>query len=211
MIHFLSRSLIAVLACVTCAGFARADASADKILFNARAYTLDASAPWAQAVAVRGNRIIYVGDNTGALRLAGPRTRKFDLEGKMLLPGFIDTHMHPVSGGAYARALSLDTYGSVESWIDAIGEFAAAHESDSLIFGYGFLATTFGTQGPTRQMIDAVVADRPVLIMDEGFHGAWANSKALELLGIDSDTPDLVPGFSYYKRDAQGVPTGYLL
>ncbi|MDZ7644679.1 MAG: amidohydrolase [Woeseiaceae bacterium] len=119
--------------------------------------------------------------------------------------------MHPVSGGAYAKALSLDTFAGVDDWIAAIEEYAEANPDARLIFGYGFLASTFGPQGPTRQMIDAVVPDRPVLIMDEGFHGAWANSRALELLNITQDTPDPAPGFSYYKRDANGDATGYLL
>lgn len=183
----------------------------DRIFFNARAYTLDTVSPWAEAVAVKDDKIVYVGDNSGALALAGSATEKHDLQGAMLLPGFIDTHMHPVSGGGYARALSLDTFGTVEEWIESIKDYAAANSDKPLIFGYGFLGTTFGSQGPTASMIDAVVSDRPVLIMDEGFHGAWANSKALEALNITKDTPDPAPGFSYYKRDKQGNPTGYLL
>jgi len=167
--------------------------------------------PWAEAVAVKGQTIVYVGDNEGALALAGKGTLKHDVHGQMLLPGFIDTHMHPVAGGAYARALSLDTFGTVDSWIKAVAEYAKTHSDARLIFGYGFLATTFGPQGPTRQQLDAVVADRPVLIMDEGFHGAWANSRALAELNITRDTTDPVPGFSYYKRDASGQATGYLL
>jgi predicted amidohydrolase YtcJ len=119
--------------------------------------------------------------------------------------------MHPVAGGAFAKALSLDTFGTVEDWIQAIKDYAAAHPDAPLIFGYGFLATTFGPEGPTRQMIDEVVNDRPVLIMDEGFHGAWANSKTLQTLDISADTLDPTPGFSYYKRDSRGNPTGYLL
>ena len=187
------------------------DPSADSIFFNARAYTLDSAAPWAEAVAVKDDKIVYVGDNSGALALAGSATQKHDLQGAMLLPGFIDTHMHPVSGGGYARALSLDTFGTVAEWVESIKDYADANSDKSLIFGYGFLGTTFGTQGPTAAMIDAVVSQRPVLIMDEGFHGAWANSKALEALNITKDTPDPAPGFSYYKRDEQGNPTGYLL
>ncbi|MFT5710339.1 MAG: putative amidohydrolase YtcJ [Halioglobus sp.] len=183
----------------------------DSIFFNARAYTLDSATPWAEAVAVKDDKIVYVGDNAGALALAGSVTQTHDLQGSMLLPGFIDTHMHPVSGGGYARALSLDTFGTVEEWVESIKDYAVANTDKPLIFGYGFLGTTFGAQGPTASMIDAVVPDRPVLIMDEGFHGAWANSKALEALNITKDTPDLAPGFSYYKRDEQGNPTGYLL
>lgn len=188
-----------------------AHAAADRIFLNARAYTVNAAEPWAEAVAVTGDTIVYVGDNEGAKALVGETTVLHDLGGQMLLPGFIDAHMHPLSGGGYARALSLDTWGTVEDWLNAVGEFVAANPGDGLLFGYGFLATTFGPEGPTRQQLDAIVADRPILIMDEGFHGAWANSAALRQLGINRETPDPVPGFSYYKRDAKGEPTGYLL
>ncbi|TDG15437.1 amidohydrolase [Seongchinamella unica] len=188
-----------------------AHAAADRIFLNARAYTVNAAEPWAEAVAVTGDTIVYVGDNEGAKALVGETTVLHDLGGQMLLPGFIDAHMHPLSGGGYARALSLDTWGTVEDWLNAVGEFVAANPGDGLLFGYGFLATTFGPEGPTRQQLDAIAADRPILIMDEGFHGAWANSAALRQLGINRETPDPVPGFSYYKRDAKGEPTGYLL
>lgn len=206
------RNLPALLSLLLLAACTKDDApGVDAIFFNARAFTLDESAAWADAIAVDGDEIVYVGDNAGALALAGTDTVRHDLAGKMLLPGFIDTHMHPVSGGAYAKALSLDTFGTVDEWIAAIGEFAEANKDAPLIFGYGWLATTFGPTGPTRQMIDSVVADRPVLIMDEGFHGAWANSNALQELNITQDTADPVPGFSYYKRDEAGDATGYLL
>lgn len=184
---------------------------ADRVFTNAYVWTLNESEPVAEAIAIAGDKIVYVGDNEGALALTGEDTLIQDLGGRMLLPGFIDTHMHPVSGGAYAKALSLDTFGSVEEWIAAIDDYARSNPSAPLLFGYGFLATTFGSGGPTRQMIDAVVPDRPVLIMDEGFHGAWANTAALKALNITQDTADPVPGFSYYKRDAAGDATGYLL
>jgi predicted amidohydrolase YtcJ len=119
--------------------------------------------------------------------------------------------MHLVGGGAFSQALSLDTAGTVDEWIQAIVDYAEDNSDAPLIFGYGFLATTFGPSGPTRQMIDAVVPDRPVLIMDEGLHGAWVNTRALEELNITRETADPVPGFSYYKRDENGDPTGYLL
>ena len=181
------------------------------IYYNARAWTLNDEQPWAEAVAIEDDRIVYVGDNDGALALAGSATKRHDLGGQMLLPGFIDTHMHPIGGGAYALALSLDTFGTVEDWVAAIADYAEANPETPVIFGYGFLASTFGPTGPTRQLIDAVEDERPVLIMDEGFHGAWANTRALEALNISQDTPDPVPGFSYYKRDENGDATGYLL
>ena len=181
------------------------------VFYDARAYTVNPSEPWAEAVAVDNKRIVYVGDTTEALKLAGPNTELHDLNGQMLLPGFIDSHMHPVAGGAFALALSLDTGGSVESWVKAIEGYASANPALPVVFGYGFLASTFGPKGPLRSQIDAVVSDRPVLIMDEGFHGAWANTRALEALNITRKTPDPVPGFSYYKRDENGDATGYLL
>jgi predicted amidohydrolase YtcJ len=188
-----------------------ADPGVDRVFFNAKAYTLDETKPWAEAVAIDGDTIVYVGDTAGALALAGPVTQRHDLLGGMLLPGFIDTHMHPIAGGAYANALSLDTFATVDNWIVAIAEYAKEQPHAPLIFGYGFLATTFGPAGPSASMIDQVVSDRPVLIMDEGLHGAWLNSRALEALGITRETIDPVPGFSYYKRDSKGNPTGYLL
>ena len=178
---------------------------------NARVYTVAEEAPWAEVVVTRDDTIIYVGDAEGASHLIGDFTEVHDLGGRLMLPGFIDSHAHPVAGGAYATALSLDTWGTVDEWLAAIAEYAEANEDAELLFGYGFLATTFGPVGPTRQLIDAVVPDKPVLIMDEGFHAAWANTAALRALNISQDTPDPVPGYSYYKRDASGDATGYLL
>jgi len=176
-------AVAAILALQACGAREQADraAYADRIFTNAKVYTVDSQQPWAEAVAVSGNEIVYVGENAGAFELAGEDTVQHDLAGKMLLPGFIDAHMHLVGGGAFSKALSLDTSGTVDEWIQAIADY------------------------------DAVVPDRPVLIMDEGLHGAWANTRALEELDITRDTPDPVPGFSYYKRDKHGDPTGYLL
>ena len=184
---------------------------ADTVFLSARVYTVNSEQPWAEAIAIRGDTIVYVGDDDGASALIGDATTQIDLNGKLVLPGFIDTHVHPLAGGEFAKALSLQTNGTIEGWILALDEFAKANPDDEVIFGYGFLATTFGPEGPTRQLIDAIVPDRPVLIIDEGFHGAWANTAALAALNITQDTADPVPGYSYYKRDANGDATGYLL
>jgi len=187
------------------------DDAADFVFTNARVYTVDATQPWAEAVGIKGNEITYVGSSAGAEAQVGPNTRRHDVGGQLLLPGFIDSHMHPIEGGAYAKALSLDTNGTVDEWVQAIADYAEENKDAPVLFGYGFMATTFGPVGPTRQLIDAKVPHRPVLIMDEGFHAAWANSATLRALNITQDTPDPTPGFSYYKRDANGDATGYLL
>lgn len=211
----LSRNIIGAVFCaallVACGGGDSGSDRADLVFTNAKIYTVDDANPLAEAVAVRDSEIVYVGDAAGVAPYVGDETVVHDLAGRLMLPGLIDSHVHPISGGAYATALSLDTFGTVDEWVGAIADYAAANAEVPILFGYGFLATTFGPVGPTRQLIDAVVPDRPVLIMDEGFHAAWANTAALEVLGITQDTPDPVPGFSYYKRDANGDATGYLL
>lgn len=184
---------------------------ASHVFINAQIYTMNEAAPMAEALVVQDDRISFVGSNAEAQEFAGSKTELHDLDDGFLLPGFIDTHVHPVAGGAYAKALSLDTSGTVEQWVKAIESFAAENPDQPVLFGYGFLSTTFGVSGPHKDMIDQVVPDRPVLIMDEGFHGAWANSAALKALNITADTRDPTPGFSYYKRDADGEATGYLL
>jgi len=185
--------------------------SADLILFNGKIYTVNEQQPWAEAVAVKGGEIIAVGDLNEVKLLSGKATKHQDLQGSMLLPGFIDSHAHPVMGGAYVRSLSLDTFAGPTRWLAQIKDYAKQKPDDKVLFGYGFLASAFGPEGPTSAMLDQVVSDRSVYLMDEGFHGAWGNTKALELLKIDKNTPDLEPGFSYYKRDKNGNPTGYFL
>ncbi len=185
--------------------------SADLVLSNGKIYTVDEAKPWAEAVAIKDGNIVYVGSNEGANAWISAGTEKQDLAGKMLLPGFIDSHVHPVMGGSSVRSLSLDSFAGPDRWYQQVADYAKKKPDDKVLFGYGFLASAFGPKGPTAAMLDKVVADRPVYLMDEGFHGAWANTKALELLAIDKNTPDIEPGFSYYKRDANGNPTGYLL
>jgi len=88
--------------------------SADTVFLNANIYTVNEEQAWAEALAIRDGRIVFVGDTEDALSLAGAETKQIDLDGKLLLPGFIDTHVHPLIGGGYTRALSLDTFGGIE-------------------------------------------------------------------------------------------------
>lgn len=209
--HLATCFFVAILAAACAPSSEPANELGSLALINASIQTMDADNPHATAVVIRDDQIVYVGDTEGAAPFIGSSTNVRDLGGQLVLPGFIDTHVHPVMGGGYATALSLDTFGTVDEWVAAIAAYAAANEDKPLLFGYGFLATTFGPTGPTRQLIDAIVPGKPVLIMDEGFHAAWVNSAALKALNITQDTPDPVPRFSYYKRDENGDATGYLL
>lgn len=212
---FLLCSFLALVACSVAPGSGDSNTShaviADTVYFNARIYTVDDEQPWAEAIAIKGADILAVGSNESVKQFAGKDTLVQDMEARLMLPGFIDSHMHPLMGGAYALALSLDTFARPADWVAAIATYAQENPDLPVIFGYGFLASAFGENGPDKGMLDEVVADRPVFLMDEGFHGGWANSKALNILGIDKDTPDISVGFSYYKRDKNGEPTGYFL
>lgn len=184
---------------------------ADHIFSNGEIYTVEDENPWADAVVVKGDEIVFVGTEDGADAYSGPETLRHDLGGRIMMPGFIDSHTHMLLGGGYVNALSLDSAANPEDWLKSLSEYVTENPDLPVVFGFGFDSAGFGTSAPTKEMIDAVVSDRPVFLMDEGFHSGWSNSKTMEVLGITKDTPDPTPGFDYYKRDQNGNPTGWYM
>jgi predicted amidohydrolase YtcJ len=184
---------------------------ADRVFLNARIYTLEESAPWAEALAIRGDEIVYVGDNAGAQAYTGEATTVTDLGGKMMLPGFIETHMHLGTSIAYANAVTLSPAMSKREVLATVAEHVAAYPDQDPIVGMGFLGTAFGELGPTAADLDAIVSDRAVFIQDEGVHTAWINTEAMRRAGVTKETPDPVPGSHYFKRYPDGTPTGWLM
>lgn len=185
--------------------------SADKIYINGEIYTVNKEQEWAQAIAVKGNKITYVGDNDGARALCGKDTEICDLKGKMMLPGFIDGHCHPVMAAHYLCGVYLQIEWTVEECLAEIERFIKAHPDDDTYFGIGYAEWIFDETGPKKELLDAICADKPIMILGSSAHEAWVNSKALELSGITKDTPDPIPGFHYFHRDKEGNPTGHLL
>ena len=163
-----------------------------ELLFKSGAiYTVDGVRSWAQAVGVSAGKIVYVGTDLGAGAFIGPATRVIDLKGRMLLPAFQDVHIHPISAGLQARSCDLSGLTTATEYTAAIQKYARAHQGSGWITGGGWLMSAFGPGGkPSRQLIDAVVPDRPVLLSSADGHTHWANSKALELAKITRDTPD---------------------
>lgn len=186
-----------------------AQGPADFVFRNGRVYTVAGPQPWAQAVAVKGDIITHVGDDAGALALTGPDTRVVDLDGRLLMPGFVEGHTHPLLGAFLTSGVDLQ----VPTLADALGaiESYAKANPDGVVRGFGWRVDMFGPDGPTRADLDRILPDRPGFFFAIDGHSLWANSKALELAGVTRDTPDPIPGFSYYARDANGDPTGYLL
>jgi len=163
----------------------------------------------AGAVAVTAGRITAV-SRTSLLAEAGPRTDVVDARGATLLPGFTDAHVHPLAAGA--QRLTCDLSGlphSVPAYQQRIAGYARARPDLAWVSGNGWYGDAFPGGLPTREHIDEVVADRPVVLVSHDCHGVWANSRALELAGIDRNTPDPVGG--RINRDADGLPTGVLV
>jgi predicted amidohydrolase YtcJ len=182
---------------------------ADLVLRGGAVYTLDSARTWAEAIAIQGDEIVYVGSDEGVGRFTSPRTRVVDLRGAMVLPGFQDAHVHTIGAGNSQLTLSLHELLSPEDYLDAIGNYAKDRPALDWIVGGGWYIGVFEGEYPNRHLLDAVVSDRPVALMDGDGHTLWANSKALELAGIARDTPDPVNG--RIDRDpVTGEPTGSL-
>ncbi len=182
--------------------------NADLVFVGGGVYTVDVARPWAEAVAVRGGRVVFVGAEREVGDLVGPRTDVVDLRGRLLLPGFQDAHAHPLLGGAERLQCDLSGSQSAAEYRDLVAAYARAHPERAWILGGGWWMAAFPGGTPTRGELDAVVPDRPVLLINRDHHGAWVNSRALRLAGITRDTPDPVDG--RIERDAAGEPTGAL-
>src|SRR5271167_842717 len=201
---------IAFLSCVLASNLmAQSKPTADLIITNAKVWTVDKAHPTAQAVAVLGDRIIAVGSDGDVESLRGPATKAIDAGGKLLLPGFNDAHVHFVDGGLQLDAVQLNDAASRDEFVRRIGERAKQTPKGEWIQGGDWDETKWNpSELPTRQLIDPVTPDNPAFVGRYDGHSALANSAALRLAGITSQTPD--PPGGAIVRDAQGNPTGDL-
>lgn len=182
---------------------------AELVLRHGAIYTVDAQRSWAEALAIANGRIIYVGDNAGAEKFVDDKTRVLDLHGKMALPGFHDSHVHPVSGGLELGQCNLNGSKTQQEVFDKIRVYAAAHPEKRWIVGGGWDLPIFPNANPTKEQLDALVPDRPAHLIAADGHSSWANSKALAVAGITKDTPD--PSEGRIERDPKtGEPSGAL-
>jgi len=182
---------------------------ADLLFQNGRVYSFDAARSVHRALAVRDGRIRYVGADAGARAYVGPGTRVVDLAGRPLLPGFQDSHLHP-GGGLDLGKIRLHSVFDREEVFRRIVAWVGAHPESAWVVGRGWEAGAFKPAGtPTRQMLDAVVPDRPAWLTASDGHTGWANSKALALAGITAATPD-PPNGRIGREPAGSEPNGVL-
>jgi predicted amidohydrolase YtcJ len=182
--------------------------TASLVVTGARVWTGDPGMPWAEAVAVAGVEIISVGSAGEIARLIGDDTEVIATEGGMLVPGFIDTHVHFLSGGSALASVQLRDARTPEEFVDRIEAFARSVEPGEWITGGAWDHTNWGGELPRRDWIDEVTPDNPIWISRLDGHMALANSRALQQGGVDADTPDIAGG--EIIRDEDGRPTGIL-
>lgn len=181
---------------------------ADLVFTGGPVFTANTVRSRASAVAVRAGRIVAVGSDRDVRDLVGPATEVVDLAGRLLVPGFQDAHVHPVWGGLDMLRCDLREGENEADYLAAIAAYATANPDVEWVLGGGWGMSAFPGGTPTAAALDRVLPDRPAFLPNRDGHGAWVNSVALRLAGIDRDTPD--PADGRIERDADGHPTGTL-
>jgi predicted amidohydrolase YtcJ len=180
---------------------------ADALVVNAHVYTVNGAQPWAETIAIRMGKIVAVGGADDLEKLRGPATKVIDAGGRLVLPGFTDSHIHFLEGSVTLLRVHLDDAKTIPEIQKLVKEFADKHPDHPWILGRGWTYPTFGEAAlPDKKYLDEIVPDRPVYLTAFDGHTAWANSKALALAGITKQTPD--PPNGKFVRDANGEPTG---
>jgi len=165
--------------------------AADMVVMHGRIYTLDAKQPWAQALAIRGDKIVAVGDDTAIAKFRGPDTKVIDAAGQLVLPGFVDCHIHFMDGSLSLGRVNLEGAKDVAEIQERLRNYAAKHPENEWLLGRGWDYAMFGAAAlPDKKYLDELFPNRPVFLEGYDGHTYWANSKALTLAGINRDTPD---------------------
>ncbi len=206
---FQTRLNVLLLAAVTLPAAAESPQPADIIVVNARVYTINPKQLWAEAIAVRGDKILAVGDKTKIESYRGKTTKVIDADGRLLLPGFTDCHIHFMDGSLGLTRVDLNGAGTVAEIQRRVKAYADSHPQEPWIQGMGWAYPTFKPSGlPDKKILDDIVSDRPIYLVAFDGHSSWANSKALAMAGINRGTPD--PPNGKIVRDEQGEATGAL-
>jgi predicted amidohydrolase YtcJ len=205
----LPRTALAAALLVILTG-ARQQEAADLIFRNARVYTGNAKSPRAEAVAIKANKIIFVGKNDGLRSLIGPATRIIDLKGATLLPGLTDAHMHLSGVGLREMTLNLEGTNTLEDFLAKVKARVDQARPGQWVTGRGWIETFWKPPVfPTRQDLDRIAPNNPVALTRADGHASVVNSAALKLAGVTRATA--APAGGAINKDAEGEPTGMLI
>ena len=184
--------------------------TADTIVHHAKIYTVNAKQPWAEALAIQGDKIVAVGNETDVDRFRKRTTKMIDAGGRLVLPGFVDCHIHFLDGSLSLGRVNLEGAKDVSDIQQRLREYAAKHPGKDWILGRGWDYAMFGAAAlPDKKDLDKIFPDRPAYLEGYDGHTYWANSKALALAGITKDTPN-PPNGVIVRDPATGEATGAL-
>ena len=185
--------------------------AADLVFKNGNVYTANEKSPQAEAIAVKADRIVFVGSNAEAQKYVGPNTRVVDLKGNTVLPGFTDSHQHLSGVGHREMTLNLEGTTSLEDFLAKVKARVDQAKPGEWITGRGWIETHWKPPVfPTRQDLDKVAPNNPLILTRADGHGSVANSAALNLAGIDKNTANPFGG-EISKDKKTGEPSGMLL
>src|ERR1035438_10371530 len=165
--------------------------AADTVVLHGRIYTLNSKQPWAQALAIRADKIVAVGDDATIEKFRGPDTKVIDAAGQQVLPGFVDCHIHFMDGALSLGRVNLEGAKDVAEIQQRLREYAAKHAGNDWLLGRGWDYAMFGKAAlPDKKYLDELFPDRRVFLEGYDGHTYWANSKALAVAGIPRKPPD---------------------
>jgi len=176
---------------------------------NGSIYTVDGDRSWAQAIVIQNSLIVYVGPNEGAEPFIRTDSVVVDLQGKMVLPGFVDAHAHPSDAMDLVGNISLYAGQSLEDYLKNISDYVLNHPNRKYYRGSGWADTIFPNLGPVKEALDAILPDRPIALISYDGHSMWVNSVTLDRANITNETQD--PAGGRIERDPEtGNPSGTL-
>jgi len=181
--------------------------NADAIYTNGKIYTVTNEQPWAEAFAIKDGVFIKVGTNEEVKALVGDNTLNTDLKGRMVMPGLIDTHVHPLSVANDWANLQLKNPTDAEAILEEVKAYANENPDLEKIQGSAWNLGVFDNDSPRKELLDAIDSERPIYLMSQTGHSAWVNSKALEMAGITKDTANGGP-FLFDVDKTTGEPSG---
>ena len=186
-------------------------ANSEMVFFNAKIYTVNPDQAWADAIYIKDGLIKYIGSNEEAKTMATETASMIDLKGAFMMPGIHDVHMHPLEAASENYQFVLDdSETDPGNYADKIADASAQNPGSGWLLGWGHsLEILLEAERTPKEILDEVVPDRPMGIMEQTSHSLWCNSKALELLGFDANTPNPVGGI--IMKEANGEPSGILI
>jgi len=183
-------------------------AAADIVFINGFVYTVNENRSIAEAVVVRKNKIIFVGSSENARPFITEKSIVIDLQGRMLLPGFHDSHAHVLEGGVSLNMCNLSAMKTPREYVAALKDYGEKNPSKEWVTGFGWSLEAFPGGNPHKILLDDILPDRPAAVMCGDGHSIWVNSAALREAGVTAKTPD--PAGGRIERDTAGEPTGTL-